>query len=49
MSSQEEGDYVDMSGLVLPIFLYILNKNTLLRLFDDCTCVTCYFLELFYF
>ena len=44
MSSQEEGDYVDMSGLVFNLFsLYIINKDTLLLLFNDFTCDTCYF------
>ena len=36
MSSQEEGDYVDMSGLVFTYFsLYILNKDILLLLINN--------------
>ena len=49
MSSQEEGDYVDMSGLVFTYFPLHSKQNTLLLLINDCTCDTCYFLELFYF
>ena len=44
MSSQEEGDYVDMSGLVFYLFsFYILNKDTLLPLTNDFMCDICCF------
>ena len=49
MSSQEEGDYVDMSGLVFTYLPVHSKQNTLLLLFNDCTCDTCYFLKLFLF
>ena len=48
MSSQEEGDYVDMLGLVFTFLFSILNKNALLLLLDNRTCDTRYFLKLFY-
>ena len=45
MSSQEEGDYVDMSRLVFYLFFfpYILNKDILLLLTNDFICDMCCF------
>ena len=45
MSSQEEGDYVDMLGLVFTYFIIIifLNKDILLLLANDFICDMCYF------
>ena len=44
MSSQEEGDYVDMSGLVFTYFsIFFLNKDILLLLTNDFICDMCYF------
>ena len=42
MSSQDEGDYMDMSGLVYLFFLCLLNKSMLLLLFNNSMYATCY-------
>ena len=42
MSSQDEGDYMEMSGLVYLFSLFVLNKGILLLLINNFMYVMCY-------
>ena len=48
MSSQDEGDYMEMSGSVYLFSLCVLNKGILLLLINNFMYATCYLLSVIF-